>query len=448
MAKKKNGKQPLAASKRASAGGPGRNKAAGMGGDSQQGTYLSHHQRLVSQVPRKTGTRWGMRIRNSEYVQDWKVDYGPGPEIAGGYQEFSLRCNPGESFTFPWLAIEAEGYEFYKFHKLEFHFVSRLPAVKLGVAMMMIDPDPTDPSPNDAQTFMVSPHASADVVWSNNRTSLSPDLLNNFVAGGGHGYYITHGEEAQASDLRLVDCARAWFATEGLDATASELGQEIIGSIYVTYDVELSFPNSERRLVTLGTYDKQFTQPGGLLPKKSLLFRNSAGSPQLLTTTPERLFTGVHDPMVTPPTGSIGAQLPDTDVQGLIMRNAYQYWDVVRNAFVMPKGKWLFNWVMSTYCEGSVTPSASIYQSLICKVFRPSTGQTATLGCSRGGITTSSFPTANLYQTEHLNDIVVITEDGDEVWAEATATELSGPPTPIYISDSDPSTVTLEQLDI
>jgi hypothetical protein len=73
--------------------------------------------------------------------------------------------NPGMDQTFSWLSNIAINWERYKFHKLTFHFLTRVPSTTTGSVLMAPDYDPADAAPIDELTMMSYQDAREDVAW-------------------------------------------------------------------------------------------------------------------------------------------------------------------------------------------------------------------------------------------------------------------------------------------
>lgn len=439
MTKKKKSKAPnVKRAKQPSQRGPA---PSGVG---QHGsTPLARHARLVSGVPKRGYHAAGEIISNCEFVGDATINVDAFT-LGEQFQTKSYRINAGDTTTFPWLSVVAQGYEYYKFEQLEFIFISREPATKEGIVLMVIDTDPSDPRPANSQELMVAPRAVTDVVWSDLSCSAPPGALNNFIANGGHGYYVANGDDAQGSDLRLIDSGTFWFASDGYQHTLPALAAKTVGSLLVRYKVKLSIPNSEKRLVVNGTPTEPITQPAPLLPRLSRVFddRTAAAGPYTAGVFDKILIDGLSSLPTT--AANIGNFLGVTE-KDMTMRNAAQYWDAAQKLFKMPKGKWSLEAVTTNLINGP-TAAATIEKLVRWIAYRPSTGQTVTLDCTRN---TQDVPIAGttLYDTLRSKAIAYL-EEGDEVYPDFRYSTLIGtdPTGKIFKSISDPSYVTIEQL--
>jgi hypothetical protein len=407
------------------------------------GTPLARHARLVSGVPKRGYHAAGETISNCEFVGDATINVDAFT-LGEEYQTKSYRINAGDAATFPWLSVVAQGYEYYKFEQLEFIFISREPATKEGVILMVIDTDPSDPRPANSQELMVAPRAATDVVWSDLSCTAPPGALNNFIANGGHGYYVANGEDAQGSDLRLIDSGTFWFASEGYQHTLPALAPKTVGSLLVRYRVKLSIPNSEKRLVVNGIPAAPITQPAPLLPDISRVFDDRATPPAAYAVGTFAKILGNGVSSLPSATASIANFLGVTE-KDMTMRNAAQYWDTAQSLFTMPKGKWKLDASTTNLINGP-TAVAVLEKFLRWVAYRPSTAQTVVLDCTRS---TQDVPIAGttLYDTITSSAIAYL-QEGDQVYPDFKYNVLTGtdPLGKLIRSVSDPSYVTFTQL--
>jgi hypothetical protein len=407
------------------------------------GTPLARHARLVSGVPKRGYHAAGETVSNCEFIGDATINVDAGT-LGEQFQTKSYRINAGDADTFPWLSVVAQGYEYYKFEQLEFIFISREPATKEGVILMVIDTDPSDPRPANSQELMVAPRAATDVVWSDISCTAPPGALNNFVANGGHGYYVANGDDAQGSDLRLIDSGTFWFASDGYQHTLPALAPKTVGSLLVRYRVKLSIPNSEKRLVVNGTTAEPITQPAPLLPRISRVYDDRVAAPGPYTSGAfsKILINGVS---ALPTAAASISNFTGITAKDMTMRNAAQYWDAGLQIFKMPKGKWSLEAVTTNLINGPVG-TATIEKLMRWVAYRPSTAQSVILDCTRN---TQDIPVAGttLYDTIRTSAIAFL-EEGDFVYPDFKYTTLIGtdPTGKLSKSVADPSYVTMTQL--
>jgi hypothetical protein len=450
--KKKKSKSNAAAGVQERSGRGGGKRPQRPGGIVESiGTPLARHTRLVSGVPLRRNHALGEYIENSEYVGNVTVSVDSDLATGQAFQLKDFVLNAGDGATFPWLSIVAQGYEYYKFERLEFIFISRMPATVQGELLMVIDSDPSDPTPANPQELMVAPNAVTDNVWTDIECNAVPSALNNFVTGGGHGYYVSNGPSAQGSDARLVNCGRLWVATEGFGHTSAAPEEERIGTLIVRYRCKLSVPNSEKRLVVNGTVETPVTQPGDLLPKISRVYAGPIEPPALVNNVASRIFDAAFGvPTALPANGTnIGRFAADT-IAKYTWRNLAQYFSPTKNSFILPKGRFLVEIANTVFAE-SVATVVQMAHTLLTKVYRPSTGETIVIDCTRKSKTYSAggASTVDIHDTL-FGSATLDAEAGDELWFEHLYQALAGadPIGKIYQSATDPSYATITQLGI
>jgi len=158
--------------------------------------------------------------------------------------------NPGQSRTFPWLSVQAEGWERFRFKKLEFEYLSRVPATKEGVVTMGCDYDAADEPPDSELELMAYQNAVQDAIWKNQRITLSPESLN----GPDKYRYIrtTFAPPSNTALLRQDDAGKLYVQV------SSTVAEQPVGSLIVHYTVELITP----QLISGDTASNVYTIPG------------------------------------------------------------------------------------------------------------------------------------------------------------------------------------------
>ncbi len=170
-------------------------------------------------------TSSGVRIRHRELIAS----------IAGsttvGVTPFPL--NPGMATTFPWLSPQAVQYDQYTFHKLHFEYISRTDAFKTGSVIMAPDYDAIDAPPTTeiaASTYQDSVEFSpmVDAVCALNKSSMFPMGPRKYV----------RSSIVPFSDLKTYDAGNMFVLA------IEENNTDLIGKLYVNYDVELFTPQT------------------------------------------------------------------------------------------------------------------------------------------------------------------------------------------------------------
>jgi hypothetical protein len=141
-------------------------------------------------------------------------------------------CNPGLSATFPWLAPQAAQWEMYRFHRLEFEFVPRVPTDTQGSMFLSPDYDVSDPTPTTEIQLSDNWGTVEDVVWKELCIELDPSAMNAL----GPRKYIRQGNVA--GDLKTFDSAVLFVGSNDFSA------QITTGKLWVSYDVEFFVPQN------------------------------------------------------------------------------------------------------------------------------------------------------------------------------------------------------------
>jgi hypothetical protein len=179
----------------------------------------------LTQPPLIRDGRLGKRIIHSELVDS----------ISGstGFVASAYKINPGNPITFPYLSVQAQRFEQYRFHKLEFHYLTRAPTSSYGSVMLAPDYDAGDSAPPSEVQASAYQDTVEDVPWRNQTCRLSVDSM--FPSGSRK--YIRDGNAA--GDIRLYDSGTLFVCTLDQADTSA------IGKLWVTYDVEFFVPQIE-----------------------------------------------------------------------------------------------------------------------------------------------------------------------------------------------------------
>jgi len=160
-------------------------------------------------------------VRHAEYLADVKG--------STDFSVVSLRINPADPITFPWLSKIAPNFEKYKFRKLRFMLKPQAPSITPGVIMMAIDYDPTDTAPVSKADLLQYDGAVRVNTWS------SQELI---CKTAGSSLYTASVAPTASADLRLSDLANLHLATSG------QLDTSLVSELWVEYEVELHIPQS------------------------------------------------------------------------------------------------------------------------------------------------------------------------------------------------------------
>lgn len=135
-------------------------------------------------------------------------------------------CNPGIAASFPWCSRLAKSYDKYKFTKLKFIYKAIAPTTVSGAVMLAFDYDTLDAVPTSkyeaSQTF---PNAETNV-FATTELNVQVDPVWRFVRQG----------DLSGTDLKTYDFG-------SLIVSTSYSAAQVVGELYVEYEVELDKPS-------------------------------------------------------------------------------------------------------------------------------------------------------------------------------------------------------------
>jgi len=172
-----------------------------------------------------------MRVQHREFV-DYMI---PTQGALSAFSPKSYPLNPGQDETFSWLSNLALNWESYKFHKLAFHYVPRVPTSQAGSFLMAPDYDAADVAPLDEFTIMSYESAKESSVWA----PLTINLDLKSLAGGRSRHFVRTGALAANLDIKTYDCGNLWVVFDANDSSSSGVA---FGKLFVEYDVEFFTP--------------------------------------------------------------------------------------------------------------------------------------------------------------------------------------------------------------
>lgn len=144
--------------------------------------------------------------------------------VVSGY-----KLNPGDPLTFPWLHVQAQAWEQYRFHKLVFEYVTRSPTSTPGSVFLVPDYDPSDAPPLNEQKAMSYQGAVENAPWTNFSCALMPANMHAM----GQRKYTRAGNFI--GDVRTSDVGVMYVGTAATPVAT-------LGKLWVSYDVELFVP--------------------------------------------------------------------------------------------------------------------------------------------------------------------------------------------------------------
>jgi hypothetical protein len=156
----------------------------------------------------------------------------PGSEFIGtisgsvGLTGTTLAVNPGNSSIFSWLGPQAQKWEQYRFHKLQFRYVTRMGSSSPGSVMISPDYNCKDVPPLTVKEALNTADSVESSTWREITCILNPDSMfavgpRKFVRGNDY-----------HPDLLLYDACTLNILTVG------QVDSSVIGNLWVDYDVE------------------------------------------------------------------------------------------------------------------------------------------------------------------------------------------------------------------
>lgn len=143
----------------------------------------------------------------------------------------SFALNPGLQTSFPWLSIEAQGWERYRFNKLNFCYYTRTGSNVPGSVMLAPDYDPADAAPASEQIASDYQDCAEDAPWKDIKCILRPEALR----GGAANKYVRTSALGANQDIKTYDAGNLHLCT--VDGTAVSWGK-----LWVEYDVTFFTP--------------------------------------------------------------------------------------------------------------------------------------------------------------------------------------------------------------
>jgi len=138
----------------------------------------------------------------------------------------TLAVNPGNSTIFSWLGPQAQKWEQYRFHKLQFRYVTRMGSSSPGSVMISPDYNCKDVPPTTVKEALNCADSVESSTWREIVCVLNPESMfsvgpRKFVRGNDY-----------HPDLLLYDACTLNILTVG------QVDSSVIGNLWVDYDVE------------------------------------------------------------------------------------------------------------------------------------------------------------------------------------------------------------------
>jgi hypothetical protein len=143
----------------------------------------------------------------------------------------SFSLNPGLVASFPWLSIEAQGWEMYHFNSLKFEYYTRTGTSTPGSVIMAPDYDAADVPPANEQVASSYEDTEEDAPWKD----ICCVLREKSLAGGVTKKFVRTAVLPVNQDIKTYDSGTFYLATT--DGTAVPWGK-----LWVEYDVTFYTP--------------------------------------------------------------------------------------------------------------------------------------------------------------------------------------------------------------
>lgn len=143
----------------------------------------------------------------------------------------TLAINPGLSATFPWLSVQAQGWERYRFNKLKFCYYTRTGSNVPGSIQLAPDYDAADVAPISEAVASTYADCAEDAPWKDIVCELKPRNMN--MARSEH--FVRVEPLGANLDIKTYDVANLFVNT--VDGTAVAWGK-----LWVEYDVTFMAP--------------------------------------------------------------------------------------------------------------------------------------------------------------------------------------------------------------
>jgi hypothetical protein len=180
----------------------------------------------VTREPRMTRSKQSVVIAHKEY-------FTTVANTTSAFEVTRLSVNPGNSAVFPWLSVQAAGWERYRFKKLVFHYVPRCATTTQGTLVLAPDYDAADDTPPNEVVACSYADAVSCAPWSETKLHCNVSAL----AGGMTSKFVRQGALPSNLDVKTYDVATLFVARDAAGAATW-------GKLWVEYVVELITPHT------------------------------------------------------------------------------------------------------------------------------------------------------------------------------------------------------------
>lgn len=144
----------------------------------------------------------------------------------------TIAINPGVRASFPWLATQAVGWQYYRFNSLRFCYYTRSATSQVGSLMLIPDYDAADAAPGSEQIASSYEDVAEDVPWKDITCSLRPSAMDGVALR----HFVRTGAVPSGQDVKLFDVGNLHVAS------CAGGGGVAIGKLWAEYDVTFSTP--------------------------------------------------------------------------------------------------------------------------------------------------------------------------------------------------------------
>jgi hypothetical protein len=163
-------------------------------------------------------------VRHSEYVGD----------VVGSVAfaiQMTLNCNVGLPNSFPWLSQIASAYEKFCIKNIRYRFETESPTSFTGCILLSPEYNPQDAIPVSKMEIFQNENTAKSVPWRGVSCPIPTKYLKVY-----NDYFVRSGALTTGQDLKTYDPLVMYICTQG------QAGTNMIGEIWVDYEIELINP--------------------------------------------------------------------------------------------------------------------------------------------------------------------------------------------------------------
>lgn len=225
---------------------PKKNKVVTKSGNSAP---ISSSIQLSSKTPKVNGGK-RFNVSHTEFISSINI-----PNKISSFNLLKrLRINPGSAGTFQWLSTIAINFEFYRFKKLKFHYITRAPTTKSDSIIMSPEYDASEGVDESSEQKIFNNVGTVDdVVWKNISLVMSTQLMNRLYSA--HTVMSDPRFKNTKQDQKTVDAAQVSIYCEALPYSSYPCGK-----LVVEYEVEFWAPQNPTEALNIGGQGMETTQ--------------------------------------------------------------------------------------------------------------------------------------------------------------------------------------------